>query len=239
MKILLKKDGEKFFVRDDSRDYHTKYGFIKSADMKKGGIASTNTGTQMAVIKPSFIDLLGKISRAPQIIPRKDVGIIIAETGIGKSWKVVDAGTGSGALAFMLANIAKEVTSYEIRGDFYKIALSNKESIGLRNLKLKNKDIYLGIDEKNIDLATLDLPEPWKAIEPAGKSLKTGGFLVSYSPTVPQVMDFVSALRQNPAFVYLKAIEILEREWEVEDRKVRPMSQQIGHSGFIIFARKV
>ncbi len=50
-------------------------------------------------------DFLRKAKRGPQIIPPKDFGMIVAETGCGKDWKVVDAGTGSGFLAMMLANI--------------------------------------------------------------------------------------------------------------------------------------
>ena len=85
----------------------------------------------------------------------------------------------------------------------------------------------------------LDLPEPWKAIDNCSKAIKPGGFLVSYSPSVPQVADFVNAIRKNESFVYLKTAEITEREWEVEERKVRPKSTSIGHSGFLSFARKV
>ena len=83
------------------------------------------------------------------------------------------------------------------------------------------------------------LPEPWKAIENCSKALKPGGFLVSYSPSVPQVADFVNSIKKNESFVYLKTCEISEREWEVEERKVRPKSAAIGHSGFMSFARKV
>ena len=63
--------------------------------------------------------------------------------------------------------------------------------------------------------------------------------MVSYSPSIPQVIDFVNAVRKNESFVYLKTVEIIEREWEVEERRVRPKSKGIGHSGFLSFARKV
>ena len=85
----------------------------------------------------------------------------------------------------------------------------------------------------------MDLPEPWKALGSAEKALKAGGFLVSYSPSVPQVMDFVGKVRVNKNFAYLKTSEIIEREWEVEERKVRPRSQAIGHSGFVSFVRRI
>jgi len=129
--------------------------------------------------------------------------------------------------------------TYEIRDDFIEIVKKNIEFLGLKNIEIKKMNIYEEVEEKNIDVVTLDLPEPWKAIESCSKALKPGGFLVSYSPSVPQVSDFVNAIRQNENFVYLRTVEIFEREWEVEERKVRPKSQGIGHSGFLTFARKV
>ena len=239
-KVLMNKLGKRFLVKDTDKDMHTQFGYFKKEDLKaKNGRIKTNTGKEFAIFSPFFIDLYKKIKRDAQIIPLKDIGLIVSETGVNNKSKVVDAGAGSGALACFLANIAKEVTTYEIREDFIKIVESNIKFLSLKNIKIKNKNIYDGIDEKNVDLITLDLPEPWKALESADKSLKAGGFLVSYSPTIPQVMDFVNYLRKNENFAYLKTSEIIEREWEVEERKVRPRSQAIGHSGFLSFARKI
>jgi len=240
-KILTTKEGKSFYVRDTSKDFHCQFGLIKAKDLNKkdGSIIKTNTQTELTIFTPSFIDSYKKIKRAPQIITRKDASMIIAETGINKDSKVVDAGAGSGALACLLANICKEVATYEIRKDFAAIVEKNKEFLQLNNLKIKNKDIYLGIDEKNVDLITLDLPEPWKAIEGAKKALKTGGFLVSYSPTIPQVMDFISRINKDKNLTHIKTTELIEREWEIEDRKVRPKTTQTVHTGFLSFVRKV
>ncbi len=241
-KILIAEDGRKFYVRSLNEDFHTQFGFIgreKLAKAKAGDVVRTNTGKELFVSNPFFIDSYGRIKRAPQIIPRKDVAAIIAETGIGKESIVVDAGTGSGALALFLANIAKKVVTYEIRDDFAKIAEENIQLLQLKNITVKKKDIYSGIDEKNVDVVCLDLPEPWKAVEPAAKALKVGGFIVSYSPTIPQVSDFIAAAAKNKSLLLIKTIEIIEREWEFNDRIVRPLSQQIGHSGFLTFVRKI
>ncbi len=240
-KILLTKEGKRFYVRDITKDFHTQYGVIKAKDLKKkdGSIVKTNTGKELTLFSPSFIDNYKKIKRGAQIVTRKDIGVIISETGINKNSKVVDAGAGSGALACSLANICKEVTTYEIRDDFIKIVKKNKEFLALNNLKIKKKDIYTGITEKNVDLVTLDLPEPWKALEPAKKALKVGGFLVSYSPTIPQVMDFVDKVSKNKNLIHLKTIELIQRRWEIEDRKVRPMTTQTVHTGFLSFCRRI
>lgn len=240
-KILLTPEGRKFYVKDLKADFHTQFGFIKKADLKKkdGTIILTNTGKEMVLFKPVFIDSYRRIKRDPQIIPLKDIAAIIAETGVDKTSLVVDAGAGSGALCCFLANIAKKVVTYELREDFSQTCRFNIEMLGLKNITLKRKSIYDGIDEKNVDLITFDLPEPWMALEHAKKALKIGGFLVSYSPTIPQVADFVNAAEKIEGLMHIKTIEIIEREWEVKDRKVRPRSQMIGHTGFLSFLRRI
>ena len=232
---------DKFLVKDTSKDYHTKYGFFKKEDLKAkaGSKVISNTKKEFTVFDPYFIDLYRKIKRDAQIIPLKDIGLIVSETGINGNSKVVDAGSGSGALCCFLANIAKEVVTYEIREDFIEIVKKNIDYLGLKNVKIKNKNIYEGVNEKNIDLIVLDLPEPWKAIGSAKKALKVGGFLVSYSPTIPQSADFVNEINNDKDFVHVKTSEIIERNWEIDGRKVRPLSQQIGHSGFISFVRRI
>jgi len=238
-KVIIAADGKTFHVRDLDKDYHCQFGFIKKEDLKKKeGTVVTNTGKKLQLLPASFIDKYSKLRRLPQIIPLKDIGNIVTTTGVNHSSKVVDAGTGSGALACFLANIVKEVTSYELREDFIAAAEENVKLLQLKNIKIKNKDICNGIDESDVDLVTLDIPNPWDAVDSASKALKTGGFLVSYSPTIAQVIDFVEKIN-NSSFIHLKTIEIAETDWEVNGRKTRPRSQQIGHSGFMTFARKV
>ncbi|MEM4267272.1 MAG: methyltransferase domain-containing protein [Candidatus Woesearchaeota archaeon] len=240
MKMLVGWDGRKFFF--SGKDIHTKNGFIRKEEIeaaREGSILKTNIGHEMFVVEASFVDVFKRIKRSPQIIPLKDIGLIVAETGIGKKSVVLDAGSGSGATACFIANIAKKVYTYEIRDDFYKIVKENIARLELKNVVAKKGDVYKKINEKNIDVIILDLPSPWEAIETCKKSLKIGGFLVSYSPTVPQVADFVSAIKSNSSFIFLRTIEVIERDWEYEGRKIRPKSQQIGHSGFLTFCRKI
>tara|TARA_Y100000310_G_scaffold187875_1_gene187857 strand:+ start:2853 stop:3587 length:735 start_codon:yes stop_codon:yes gene_type:complete len=241
-KILITNSGKRFFVKDLDKDYHTQFGFVKKQDLKKakqGKVLKTNKGTELKVFDPSFIDLYSKIKRGAQIIMPKDIGLIITNTGIGKDSKILDAGSGSGALACFLANIAKEVITYEIRKDHCKIVKHNIEFFGLDNIKLKNKDIYAAkVKEKNVDVVILDLPEPWNALDNVKGSLKPGGFLVNYSPCITSVMNFIEKVNEKE-FAYIKTTETLEREWYIEGKKVRPRSDMIAHTGFLSFVRKV
>lgn len=164
---------------------------------------------------------------------------IIAETGINKDSNILDAGTGSGALACFLSNICKNVTSYDIRDDSIEIANENKKFLKIKNLKIKKKDITKGIDEKNLDLIVLDLPEPWHSIVSCKKALKIGAYLVIYVPTILQISEFVNKIKSNKNFIYLKSIELIERQWKIDNKSVRPTSDAIGHTGFLCFMRRI
>ena len=237
-KMLINDKNKKFIVKKDTDELHTNYGLIKNLKKAKlGSKVKSNTGHEFTVVEADFIDLYRKIKRKAQIIPLKDIGLIITETGLNKDSIVIETGAGSGALGCFLAKMCSKVYSYEIREDFYNLVKKNIEFFNIDNLILKNKDAKKGFAEKNVDVVILDLPDPWELIKVAKKSLKIGGFLVSYSPTTPQVMDFVNNL--DDSFIHLKTAEIIEREWEVKGRKVRPKSQAIGHSGFLSFARRV
>lgn len=234
--------GERWhYISDISRDYSTSEGALRKEQLKKkdGSIVKTTQGKEFTIFSAGFIDNYRKIERKAQIITIKDLGIISAEVGLNKNSKVVDAGAGSGAAACYFAHLCKEVTSYDVRDDALEVARHNKDFLALKNLKLKKGSVADGISEKNRDLVLLDMPEPWTGIDSARKALKVGGFLVVYVPTVLQISQFVTELAGNDSFVHLKTIEVIERDWKVEGRSVRPTSEAIGHTGFITFCRRV
>ncbi len=242
MKALVSKEARKIWVVSEERDFATHLGTINSSQLnaRSGSkVVAKDTGKIFFVFKPGWSDLFSKIKRLPQIMPKKDVGLIIAETGIGKESLVVDGGTGSGALACSLARIARKVVTYETKPECISLARENAELLKLKNLVVKQKDMTKGIDERNVDLITLDLPEPWLVLEHASKALKPGGWLASYSPQITQVQQFVEELLKREEFLHFKSVEVIERAWRVEGRIVRPESIAIAHSGFITFARKL
>ncbi len=236
--VTIVKERE-YFVKDETKDFHTEKGVIKKSDFKKKGEVKSTKGAEFQIIDAQFIDLYKRIKRIAQIIPRKDVGYIITETGIGKDSIIVDSGSGSGGLSLFLAHIAKKVTTYDIKQAHVDLVNDNIKFLNLKNIKAKQHNIYKSIKEKSVDILTLDLPEPWKVLKHAEKALKSGGYIVSYSPCIPQVIEFVNALDKHTSFLHTKTVEIIEREWEVTGRKVRPKSRMMGHSGFLSFVRKI
>ena len=180
---------------------------------------------------------LKKIKRGPAIIIAKDIGIILSNSDIDKNSIVLDAGSGCGILSINLAKFVKKVYSYEINKNFLNIAKYNAKLFNVNNIIFKNKDIYKGISEKNLDLITLDLQEPWKVLKHAKKALKKNKQLVAYLPNITQVIELNKRLDKNFKLEFVK--EVIERNWIIDERRARPENIIMGHTGFLIFIRKV
>lgn len=182
-------------------------------------------------------DHFAKFKRAPQVILPKDIGIIMAYSGVNSESVCVDAGTGSGWLAVSLARVAKRVISYEIREDFIKIAEKNKLTANVPNLEIRHGDITKELKEKDIDIITLDMPGSDKVILRARKSLKENGVIVGYLPHVEQVAKFVSKLRKN-GFGDPKIYECILRDILVREEGIRPSTKGVWHTAYLVFANK-
>ncbi len=242
--ILLDERGRKYLVKLDKKMLHTNFGTIDLAEIigkKSGDRVKSHMGKDFIVLKPSMVDYLQKIRRAPQIMLPKDAAQIVANTGVGPGSLVVDAGVGSGSLAIFLGNLVRpngRVVSYELREDFAKVARENIRMVGLDDIvTVKLKDVYEGIDENDVDLVSLDLPQPELALPHAERALKVGGYLSSYLPCVEQIQGLYAAF-QNTSFGSFKTIECLVREMEVKKTCTRPSSRMIAHTGYLTFARK-
>jgi len=236
IKRVIVNDKHTFYWKEG--DLHTHSGVLKEKDIKKSNELKSHKGAKFKVFDANFLDKLKNIKRGPATLTFKDAALVTFFSGIGKMSKVVDAGAGCGLLAACLGRVANKVVSYERREDFLKIAEKNLRFLKASNVQLKHKDIYEGISERNVDAITLDLPEPWQAIPHAYKSLKSGGTLITYLPSVVQVERTVAEAEKS-GFFHSITFETLFREWHIEGKKVRPKSQMIGHTAFISIFRKI
>ncbi len=237
--VIHQKSKKSFLVKDLEDNFHTPFGTLSKADMQsKKEIIKSDKSEVFTVLLPSFADLYSHLQRGPQIIIYKDIGMIIAKTGINSHSRIVDAGGGSGSLCLALANICQEIFVYEINPEHYDIVQKNIKLLNLTNVTLKQDNIYQGISEKEIDLITLDLPEPWLALAQAEKALKIGGWLVVYLPNLLQVKEFIEAASKTAIQVW-ETIELLERKWKIEGKIMRPEFEMLGHTGFLIFCRRL
>lgn len=234
-KILFRND--KFYYWQEG-DFSIPPGIVKEEDLKKNtNRVKAHSGKELCMFDAKLIDQFKKLKRGPAVVIPKDVGFIISTVGLDKNSTVLDAGTGCGFSAILFSLVAKKVYTYEKNPEFFKISKTNVESLDIKNIELNQGDVYEKINEKDLDLIFLDLPEPWKALNNCYDSLKSGAFLVAYLPTTTQVGDLVESFGDR--FLVFKVSELLEREWHVEGKKVRPQSQMMGHTAFLVFARKV
>lgn len=226
------------------KSFHTHKGFIKFDDLigkDYGSCILSSLGVEFTALKPLLRDLIMKSVRRTQITYPKDIALIVMFSGIGPCSRVAEAGTGTGALTTALAHYVKpdgKIYSYEIREEFLKTAEKNLKRAGLIDfVELKNKDITAGLDESDIDAVILDLATPWLVVPHAYNALKPCGTIVSFSPTIDQVVKTVEALNES-GFLDIETIECLMRGMQIERGKTRPQTLMTGHTGYITFARK-
>lgn len=235
-KILIHKDN-KFFWKEG--DLHTEYGMIKEEEIKNNKLVYSNKNKDFIVTNASFLDNLEKIKRGPQTMSKKDIGEIIVRTGMNKDSKVLEIGSGSGALTSFMARIAKEVISYDIKEDNTKIVRKNLENLEITNVKLITKDASKNMEEKDFNIATIDIKEPWTVLENVSKAINSGGYIVSYSPSLTQSNEVIKLAKQNPELIVLDTIEVIERKWDITKLILHPKIKTIGHTAFLTFIRKI
>lgn len=198
-------------------------------------------GKTLKVRHASVEDIISTIERKAQMLTPKDIAMIIHLCGIGSGSKVVEGGAGSGALSIaLLATIGTEgnLTTYELREDFATIARKNIESASLsEGWTLKIGNVCENIDEHNVDAVVLDIPNPWDCVSVAKAALKSGGTFCAFIPNVNQVVSTVHSLRDN-SFADVRAIETLQRELLVHEGGARPSCDMLGHTGYLVVARR-
>uniref|UniRef100_UPI0025E81731 tRNA (adenine-N1)-methyltransferase n=1 Tax=Demequina sp. TaxID=2050685 RepID=UPI0025E81731 len=183
------------------------------------------------------------------VVYPKDAGQIIQMADIFPGARVVEAGVGSGALTMSLLRAvgdAGELVSIERREDFADIARANVEShFGGPHpaWRLEIGDFADRVGEAfepgTVDRIVLDMLAPWENIEAAADALAAGGVLLAYVATATQLSRLAEDLREHGGFTEPHAWETMVRTWHLEGLAVRPDHRMVGHTGFLITARRM
>jgi tRNA (adenine57-N1/adenine58-N1)-methyltransferase len=202
----------------------------------------THKGQAFFLLEPSTDDLIREIKRSSQIIYPKDSGFILMKLSIKPGQTVLEAGTGSGGMTTVLAQMvgpAGRVITYEIRDDMQRNARRNLERAGLIDrVTFKQRDIAEGFDETDADAFFLDVPNPWDYTGQVRRALKGGGFFGSILPTTNQVSTLLVALERD-GYEFIEVCEILLRYYKTVPERLRPADRMVAHTGFLIFARPI
>lgn len=205
-----------------------------------GSVVKSHNGSTFYVLQPALTDLVKNIPRNTQILYPKDIGFVLLSLAIGPGKRVIEAGTGSGALTIAFAysiGDAGRVYSYEMRPEMQRIAIENLKRTELDSrVDFKIRNIADGFDEKDVDAIFLDVPNSYDYLPQVRAALKPGGFFGSILPTMNQVTKLLGALKSD-WFAFTEVCEILIRYYRPDAEKFRPVDRMVAHTGFLIFAR--
>ena len=228
--------------------FHTHSGALGHDELlgaPEGTRVTTSSGMVLVAFRPRFADFALKMKRGAQVIYPKDLGPIITYADVYPGARVLEAGTGSGALTIALLRGVGDtgrVVSYELRDEHQEQARANLEAYFGKvpaNLDLRTGPIEsVGGSGERFDRCALDLPEPWAPLGALREVLEPGGVVVAYVPTTIQMQQFVLALEPS-GFHALETFEVLRRGWHVTERSVRPDHRMVGHTGFLSVARRL
>lgn len=232
-KVLFDGRGRKYYWKQG--EFHSSLGTIKEVS---NGRVTSNKNKDFFVTDANLIDNIEKLSRDAATMHFKEMGQILVYSGVDKDSNVLEAGSGSGFLTVNLARFVKKVHSYEIKKSSFDLVKKNLEKLGIKNVDLKNKDVYSGWAEKDLDLVVLDLSEPWKCLEHVNKSLKKGCYLIAYLPNLTQVNELIKESKKFDLY-YEKTLELIQREWVISKLQLKPSHDVLGHTAFLVFIRKV
>jgi tRNA (adenine57-N1/adenine58-N1)-methyltransferase len=233
---------------EEGKEFHTHKGSFNHDQLigqPEGSVVVSTGSTAYLALRPLLSDYVLSMPRGAAVVYPKDAGQIVAMADIFPGARVVEAGVGSGALSMSLLRAVGAhgmVHSYERRADFAKIAAENVERFfgGAHPAwRVTVGDLVAELDDTEVDRVVLDMLAPWECVDAAGKVLVPGGVLVCYVATTTQLSRTVETIRESHQFTEPSSWESMVRTWHVEGLAVRPDHRMIGHTGFLVTARRM
>lgn len=245
--LLLDQRGRRYLVRlEEGHTFHFHAGAVPHdliLGSAEGTVVHSSTGAVLSCFRPRLADFVLKMPRGAQVVYPKDLGAIVMYADIFPGLRVLEAGTGSGAMTIALARAVGpqgRVVSYEQRADFHSKATENVEAFFGKvpqAVELRLGDLREVVETgERFDRIVLDMPEPWGVLPEVVGAFDPGGILCAYVPTTIQVQELTMALERE-GFGQVETFEVLMRRWHVTERSVRPDHRMVGHTGFITVAR--
>ncbi len=230
------------------QEFHTHRGRISHDELlggPEGVVVKSSGGTPYLALRPLLADYVLSMPRGATVVYPKDAAAIIGLADVYPGARVIEAGAGSGALTCTLLRAVGDtglVSSYERRAEFADVARANVERFfgGPHPAwRLTVGDLGHGCTDHEVDRAVLDMLAPWEVLHTVADALLPGGVLCCYVATTTQLSRTVEALRATERFTEPTAGESLVRGWHVDGLAVRPEHRMIGHTGFLVCARRL
>ncbi|WP_423509501.1 tRNA (adenine-N1)-methyltransferase [Streptomyces xinghaiensis] len=236
------------FTLEAGKSFHTHKDAFPHDELigaPEGSVVRTTGNVAYLALRPLLPDYVLSMPRGAAVVYPKDAGQILAMADIFPGARVVEAGVGSGSLStFLLRAIGDQgmLHSYERRADFAEIAAENvRRYFGGEHpaWQLTVGDLQDHLSDTEVDRVILDMLAPWECLDAVSKALVPGGILCGYVATTTQLARTVEAIREHGTFNEPTAWETMVRTWHVEGLAVRPDHRMIGHTGFLLTARRL
>lgn len=233
---------------EPGRQFHTHKGLFQHDDLiglPEGSLVASSGGTVYLALRPLLADYVLSMRRGATVIYPKDAAQIVAMADIFPGARVVEAGVGSGALTMSLLRAVGsdgQLHSYDRRADFAQIARENVERFfgGAHPAwRLTVGDVAEELDDTDVDRVLLDMLAPWDCLPTVASAMVGGGVLCCYVATTTQLSKIVEAIREHQGFTEPSSWEAMLRTWHVEGLAVRPSHRMVGHTGFLVTARRL
>jgi tRNA (adenine57-N1/adenine58-N1)-methyltransferase len=228
--------------------FHTTKGAVDHDELigqPEGVVVSSVGGTAYLAMRPLLNEYTVTMPRGAAVIYPKDAAQIAMGADIFPGARVVEAGVGSGALTCTLLRAigpTGRLTSYERREDFATQARTNVDNffgMPLPTWDLVVGDLVENLADAPVDRVILDMLAPWECVEALSAVLVPGGVFCAYVATTTQLARTVETLRVQGGFTEPEATETLIRAWHAEGLAVRPRHDMVGHTGFLVTARRL
>jgi tRNA (adenine57-N1/adenine58-N1)-methyltransferase len=218
---------------------------------EEGFTVTSSAGGEYLVFRPLLAEFVVSMPRGAAVVYPKDAAQIVALVDIFPGAHVVEAGVGSGALTCSLLRAVGpygRVSSYERREEFADVARRNVnqffgapegETHPAWQLTLGDLAEALPASGERADRVILDMLAPWECLDATADALRPGGIVCAYVATTTQLSRFVETVRVHGGFTEPQAWESLVRDWHVEGLAVRPGHKMIGHTAFLVTARRM
>jgi tRNA (adenine57-N1/adenine58-N1)-methyltransferase catalytic subunit len=228
--------------------FHTTKGAVDHDELigrPEGVVVTSVGGTSYLALRPLLNEYTVTMPRGAAVIYPKDAAQIAMSADIFPGARVVEAGVGSGALTCTLLRAigpTGRLTSYERREDFAEQARKNVGGffgVPLPTWQLVVGDLVESLSDDPVDRVILDMLAPWECVAALSQVLVPGGVFCAYVATTTQLGRTVETLRVQGGFTEPEATETLIRAWHAEGLAVRPRHDMVGHTGFLVTARRL
>lgn len=266
MRLLFER-GSRAFILEPGEKQETDLGVLEiPSDASPGDVVETHLGEPFRARRLRGPDCFHHFERSGAPMTPKDVGLLLARTGIAAGDRVIDVGTGTGVLAAWLGLLGATVLTVEQDPEFAATARQNMASAGVTD----RVTVVDGTASAVLDDAVtsdgegpgesddgddaVDSPvraavfddEPADALtldtDDAAELVRRAPDWLHDDGAVGAYLPFVEDARETAgaardAGIAVETHETIARPMQFDDRGSRPGTAGVGHTGYLVTGR--